>query len=418
MRELSMNGLEVAYVLFRFPQLTETFVAEEIRQVQSLGVQVRIFSLLPARRELVHPLSAELSPLVRYVPEVYAPSLWCAQLYYLLRTPGRFFKLLRTLLGQPAPGISTIPKRVVIFLKGVWLARELEDSTVQLVHTHFAWLSAAACMIVSTLLDLPYTTTTHAYDIYSRKNDLLELTVRTADRIVTISEYNKRTILEMTSPSNEQNIDVIRCGIDLGHFHVTDRRPNSRAFQMTSVGSLIEKKGHEYLIRACRELDAQGVDFRCVIVGGGELRAQLLALIRELGLEDRVVLAGTQTQTWVRDRLSQSDLFALACVVAPGGERDGIPVAIMEALAMEVPVVSTPVSGIPELVQHEVTGLLVPERDAKALSAAITRLAGDKRLRRQLAESGRALVEREYDIWENAAQLTSLFRSVVEERRR
>lgn len=412
-----MKGLDVAYVLLRFPFLTETFVAEEIRKVQSLGVRVHLFSLLPARKELVHPLSAELVSQVRYVPEIYSPSLWGAQLHFLLRTPGRFFKLLWTLLRQPAPGFSFLAKRLVTFLKGVWLAKELEESTVQLVHAHFAWLSAAAGLIVSQLLDLPFTITTHAYDIYSYNNDLLELTTKTADRVVTISEYNKQAMLEMTSALNEQQIEIIHCGIDLDRFRVEDRESADGVFQITSVGSLIEKKGHEYLIRACSELQVRGIDFRCVIVGGGQLREPLQALIQELNLEDKAILAGTQTQTWVRDRLGESDLFVLACAVTDGGGRDGIPVALMEALAMEVPVVSTSVSGIPELVRHDETGLLVPQKDPVALAAAIARLAQDEFLRHRLATNGRTLVEREYDIWKNAGRLAELFQRVIEERR-
>jgi glycosyltransferase involved in cell wall biosynthesis len=305
---------------------------------------------------------------------------------------------------------------LVIFLKAVWLVKELEESPVQLVHTHFAWLSAAAAMIVSQLLGLPLTITAHAFDIYSGRNDLLGLTTKVADRIVTISEYNKRAILDMDSILNAEKIQVIHCGIDLDNFRVTDRGPANGVMQITSVGSLIEKKGHKYLIRACSELKAMGVDFHCVIIGGGELEQRLQLLIQDLKLEDMVTLAGTQTQTWVRDRLCRSDLFALACVVAGDGERDGIPVAMMEALAMEVPVVSTSVSGIPELIQNGETGLLVPERDATALAAAFARLAQDKALRQKLARQGRTLVEREYDIAKNATQLVRLFQRVIEER--
>jgi glycosyltransferase involved in cell wall biosynthesis len=412
-----MTTFEIAYVLLYFPSLSETFVADEIRKVRSIGVKVHIFSLLRPKKELVHRVSAELAPEVRYVPGIQAPSLWWAQMCVLLRAPGQYLTLLRVLLRQPAPEVSLFPKRLVVFLKAVWLAKELEKSPAQLVHTHFAWLSAAASMIVCQLLDLPFTITTHAYDIYSWKNDLFELTTRMADRIVTISEYNKRSMLEMSSALNLKQIEVIHCGIDLDRFQMTHREPANRVFEITSVGSLLKKKGHEYLIRACKELETRRVDFRCVIVGGGRLRQPLQALIQHLNLEDRVILVGTQTQTWVRDRLRKSDLFALACVVTDGGGRDGIPVAMMEALAMEVPVISTSVSGIPELIHHEETGLLVPQRDANALAAAIARLAKDEPLRQKLIRKGRTLVEREYDISKNANRLAGLFQRVIEEGR-
>ena len=415
-----MNQIDVAYVLERFPSLTETFVAEEIRNLQGLGVTVHLFSLLPPKTRLVHPVSAALLPQIRYAPAIYAPSLWWAQLHFLFRVPGRYFRALGDLLSQPAPLASFVLKRVVMFLKGVWVAEHLEGSAAQLVHTHFAWLSAAACMVIGRLLDLPFTVTAHAFDIYSPKSDLLSLTTRTADRVVTISGYNKRAILDRNVGLDAQRVQVIRCGIDVDHFQpgITRKRGADGVFRITAVGSLVEKKGHEYLIRACGKAKAQGLGLECVIVGDGELQPRLQSLIQNLDLDGTVVLAGGQAQTWVRDRLDLSDLFVLACVVEETGERDGIPVAMMEALAMEVPVISTPVGGIPELIRHEETGLLVPQRDPDALAAAIARLARDEPLRQKLAKNGRVLVESEYDIRKNAGQVAGLFQQVIEERRK
>jgi len=439
--------MDVAYVLERFPSLTETFVAEEIRNLQSLGVTVRLFSLLSPRTRLVHPVSAALVPQVHYAPEIYAPSLWWAQLHFLFSMPGKYLRALWDLLSQPAPVANFVLKRVVMFLKGVWVARRLEGSSAQLVHTHFAWLSAAACMVIGRLLDLPFTVTAHAFDIYSPKSDLLPLTTRMADRVVTISDYNREAVLARSVGLHPQRVQVIRCGIDVDHFQSrtpkrgsrstlpqahpgktagcsseeavarTQTRSAGKVFRITSVGSLIEKKGHEYLVRACSEAKAQGLDLECIIVGEGELRPRLQALIQELNLDGRVILAGGQAQTWVRDRLDQSDIFVLACVVDETGERDGIPVAMMEALAMEVPVISTLVGGIPELIRHEETGLLVPQRDPLALAEAIGRLARDEPLRWKLAKNGRALVDREYDIRKNAGRVAELFAQIIEERR-
>lgn len=412
-----MNRNEVAYVLHRFPSLTETFVAEEIRNVQCLGVTVHLYSLLPPRTELVHPVSAALVPQVRYAPKIDAPSLWSAQFYFLFRKPRRYLELLKSLLAEPVPELNFVLKRLAIFAKGVWIARQLEGSPVQLIHTHFAWLSAAASMVISQLLELPFTITAHAYDIYSHKSDLLAMTTRMADRVVTISNCNKEAILDRSAGFEPQRIEVIRCGIDMDHFQRSDGRPANQVFQITAVGSLIEKKGHEYLIRACSESKARGMSFECVIIGEGKLQQQLQTLIQDLDLDGKVILAGRQTQACVRDRLAKSDLFALACVIDETGERDGIPVAMMEALAMEVPVVSTPVSGIPELIRHEETGLLVSPKDPIALAEAMARLVQDEPLRRKLAKNGRLLVEKEHDIRKNASRLAGLFQQVVEERR-
>jgi glycosyltransferase involved in cell wall biosynthesis len=297
----------------------------------------------------------------------------------------------------------------------VYLARYLQNSGVQLVHTHFAWLSAAAAMVASRLLDLPFTVTAHACDIYSPENDLLCMIAGATDRLVTISEYNKRVIGEMCTRITKKHIVVIHCGIDLDLFQPVSEPPENTAFRILSVGSLVEKKGHEYLIRACRALKDRGLDFHCTIVGRGARRAALERLIADLRVTDVVTLAGAQKQPWVYDALRGSDVFVLACVVAENGDRDGIPVSMMESLAMGLPVVSTRVSGIPELVRDGENGLLVSEKDAAALAAALGQLMEDDALRRQLAARGRELVEREFNIRENARRMVDLFQQVIRE---
>jgi glycosyltransferase involved in cell wall biosynthesis len=321
---------------------------------------------------------------------------------------------LGTVLRQPSPRISFIFKRLAILLKGIWLARQLQHESVDLIHTHFAWLSAIAGIVVSQLLGIPFTLTAHAYDIYGLKNDLLRLATGAADGIVTISETNKRAILAMNPSLDSAKIRVLRCGVDLERFRPAVNPLRTKTLEIMSVGRLMAKKGHEYLIRACAELEAQQVDFHCTIVGIGNLEQRLRNLIRELGLESRVDLVGPQSQEWIRDRLLHSDVFILACVTDLSGDRDGVPVSIMEAMAMGVPVISTPVSGIPELVRDGETGLLVPERDAKELAAAVVRLQNDGGLRSRLVRNGLELISSEYDIRKNTDQLKVFFQASVQ----
>jgi colanic acid/amylovoran biosynthesis glycosyltransferase len=412
-----MDVVNILYILHRFPSVTETFIAEEIRKVLVYSGDVKIYSLLPAKKGLVHPASRELSTRVHYVPGGLSLSLWWAQIYYFFRDPMLYWKLLVELLTEPAPVFSSIIKRLVIFYKSVWLAKELKGTDIKLIHTHFAWLSAAAGMVVSQLLDIPFTITAHAYDIYSKKNDLLKLTTNQASRVITISEFNKRAILNLNKVLSADKIVVIRCGIDLNVFQVTKNSIHpDKLLRIISIGRLEEKKGHEYLIRACSVLNSRDIQFNCVIIGEGSSRQSLLQLIQDHKLEEKVVLSGAKEQGWVRDRLCNSDIFVLACVVTEEGERDGIPVALMEALAMGVPVITTPVSGIPELIHHEETGLLVPERDPNSLANAILSLAKNPVLCKKLATNGRQLIESEYDISKNACRLVELFNKMIEEK--
>jgi len=204
----------------------------------------------------------------------------------------------------------------------------------------------------------------------------------------------------------------------LEQFHppTPEKDEDKGPLSILSVGSLVTKKGHKYLIQACRELKARGVNFRCTIIGGGHGEKALKQLIRECDLEGLVDLRGPRTQPEVLRAYQEHDLFVLACVVLSSGARDGIPVVLMEAMATQMPVISTPVSGIPELVRHEETGWLVPERDATAIAEAITRLAADKPLCQRLGRNGQALVEKEFEIQGNAAQLADMFRKIEAER--
>ncbi|MCP4536928.1 MAG: colanic acid biosynthesis glycosyltransferase WcaL, partial [Chloroflexi bacterium] len=383
---------------------------------QQQGATVQLFSLLSSPPGPVHPTSKKLAKQVHYALQVYDPRLWLAQLYFMVKAPRRYCKLLWNLMKQPVPQFSWLFKRLLIFWKGVYLAKYLQGSGVQLIHAHFAWLSAAAALVVSQLLDLPLTVTAHACDIYSPENDLLCLIAGASDRLVPISDYNKRIIGELCPRAVEDRMEVIHCGIDLDRFQTTSTMSDT-TLRILSVGSLVEKKGHEYLIRACQRLKDQGLDFHCTIIGRGGRRAALERLIADLGVKDVVTLAGAREQGWVYEALQNSHIFALACVVAENGDRDGIPVAMMEALAMGVPVVSTRVSGIPELVRHQETGLLTPEKDVEAFAAAMIQLAEDDALRQRLAANGRSLVEQEFNIQENGRRSVDLFRQVIQERK-
>ncbi|MBN1874073.1 MAG: glycosyltransferase [Anaerolineae bacterium] len=408
-----MDTLETVYILLRFPVLTETFITNEIQELQQRGVHVRICSLLPPKDEPVQHVSEQLSKDAQYAPALWSWQLWWAQLYFFLRSPIVYFALFFDLLRQPYPKNFwyLFSRRMIIFLKAVALAYMLKATPVQLLHTHFAWLSGAAAKVISKLLNIPFTVTVHAYDIYVL-DDLLCLTVRSASRIIAISEYNKQTLLERYPDLRADLISVIHCGIDVDLFAPSDRGSSETSLAILSIGGLVEKKGHAYLIKACQQLKVQGMDFQCTIIGGGPNEAKLKQLVSDYDLEDRVTIAGPRRREEVLDAYRHTDLFVLASVVAQSGDQDGIPVVLMEAMAMQIPVISTLVSGIPELVHHGETGWLVPERDVASLVKAILHLAVDKSLRERLGCEGRNLVISEFSIPQSVNQLLEVFRNV------
>jgi len=413
--------LNVVYVLLRFPYLTETFIAEEIQALRSEDIHVLIVSLLERGPGPVQPLSQKLLRQTRYAPGLLSWSLWKAQVHYLRGASRLYLELLVTLLRCPCPRrrVALLAKRVVIFLRAVAVAHQLEGRDVELLHAHFAWLSGAAAWICSRLLAIPFTLTVHAFDVYA-STDLLQLLASEADKLISISEYNRQWIASRGF-SQASSMSTIHCGVDLDKLSpclpAVDRARSGAVLRILSVGSLNAKKGHEYLIKACRLLKQRGLDFSCTIIGGGAREAELRQEVASCGVEEQVTLRGPCTHPEVVDALHAHDLFVLASVVAANGDRDGIPVVLMEAGAAGLPLISTYVSGIPELVQHGVTGWLVPPADESALADAVITLAQNPALRKELGQNARAFVQAEFNIEANASRLAGVFRDVVKSRR-
>lgn len=415
------NSTKIVYLLLHFPYLTETFVAEEIAELRQQGMEIQIASLLAPGPGEVQPLSQTLQQDTWYAPGVTSRQGWSAQLYFLRHHFFLYFSLLFTLLRQPYPEQPHVvfAKRLVIFFKAVatarWLQQHHEDAEV--IHSHFAWLSGAAAWICSRLLARPYTVTVHAYDLY-QATDLLGLVCRNANHIVAISDYNRQHLLQL-GYCDESAISVIHCGT---HFSQTtmvekwaDEPDLDQPIRLISVGSLNLKKGHTYLIEACRLLRERGLNLQCTIIGTGTYRDALTQQIEAHGLSRHVKLLGALPHPKVLQAYQDHDIFVLAARVAPNGDRDGIPVVMMEAAASGLPLVSTQVSGIPELVQHEKTGLLSPPEDPEALANAIERLADDPQLRHELGANAFALAQREFKIETNVVRLQRMFRQCVPE---
>jgi glycosyltransferase involved in cell wall biosynthesis len=300
----------------------------------------------------------------------------------------------------------------MIFMKAIVVAYHLNKSNMQLLHSHFAWLSGAATSIISRFLELPFTVTVHAFDIFSHQNDLLRFVCQNANHVIAISKKNQQQI-EALDVRPAHTISVIHCGINLAKINNVslgnkERKPED-PLRILSIGSLVHKKGHAYLIEACNILQNQGQHYECTIIGNGPDKAALLKKIESYGLQKQVNILGALSHPEIMSLYRQYDIFVLASVIAPNGDRDGIPVVLMEAGACGLPLISTDVSGIPELVRHGQTGLVVPSGDPTALAEAINTIAVDTSLRKRLGQNAQALVEGEYNSEINTIRLKSLF---------
>jgi glycosyltransferase involved in cell wall biosynthesis len=412
----------VVYVLLRFPALTETFIAREIWELrQAQDIDIQIYCLLNPKSEPVNTLSEKLLPYVHNASPVYSWRFWWAQLHFLYTRPRVYTSLLRRLLTEPYPAkmLRLCLRRLLIFLKAISLAHLLEDVDMDLIHTHFAGWSGAGAWVIANLLNQPFTVTAgHGYDIYT-SSSLVRLITTDAKHVITVAEFNRQVVLKKSPELKEDDTSLIPCSIDLTEFEPTRPKEEHTPTAIIAVGRLVEKKGLQYLVQACQFLEAEGVLFRCTIIGGGTAAAEreLKQLIRESGLDERFTLKGARSFSEILEELDHHDIFVLPCVVAQDGDRDARPVVMVEAAAMGLPVISTPVGGIPELVNNGRTGLLVPERDAEHLAEAIKKLILDKELRKEMGRNGRLWVEKEFDIKKNAAKIASIFHEVAAEDR-
>lgn len=400
------DGLTVAYVMSRFPKLTETFILAELDAMDRAGVRVELHPLLRQKGEPVQPAAERWVERAHYVPFV-SPAVLRSQLAFL-RDRGRRRRYLRA-FADMIRGTWRSPNFLLgglgIFPKVAHMSLAMLDERVDHVHCHFANHPALAGWLVHRLTGLPYSFTAHGSDLHVDRT-MLATKVAEAAFVVTISSDNRALIEATAGDASSGKVDVIHCGVDPDAFPASVPATAGR-LRIVAVGTLHEVKGQAHLIEACRLLAERGVAFTCRFIGDGPDRESLSKRIDRHGLGDRVTLAGRMTNDAVARELARSDVLVAPSVPTSGGKREGIPVVLMEAMAAGLPVVASRLSGIPELVTDDVSGLLVPPGDDVALADALGRLAEEPALRARLGTAGRETVLRDFDVDRNAAVLAS-----------
>ena len=403
----STELVDVVYVTSRFPKVTETFVIDEIVALRRLGVAVRVLSLLPTNEDVVQPAAAELVASARFGSRSL-PRLLAAQGHWLRRRPSLLLRLWARVLLRNRSSPGEWAKSVVTALVAADWARSLEGTRIDRFHAHWATHPALAAYLMSRLLGVPYGFTAHAHDLYC-ENGMLGDKLEAADLAVTISQYNV-DLLRSRFGSSADGVQLVHCGVDRSLFRVVPARPGSLdVLRLVCVASLNDYKGHRHLLDALVLLREQGQRATCQLVGDGPLRQELEEQAARLGLGDAVEFLGRRTAPEVRRLLEECDAFVLPSVKTADGMMEGIPVALMEALASGRPAVASRLSGIPELVEDGVNGLLVPPADPQALAEALLRLASDPDLRRSLAEAGPARIADGFDQQANVRRLLGYF---------
>ncbi len=398
----------IGYVLKRFPRLSETFILNEILELERQGAAVQIYSLidvsvLPAE-SLQHQFVRELKSPVAYLPERQPLKKWRVKTG---RFDGSGFapQTLKEICGGDVPR-----EALARFLAGL-VASLAEAQGVGHLHAHFGTEAAELAMLASRLTAIPYSFTAHAKDIYEQSVDraLLRRKIREASFVVTVSDYNRQHLVELAGEDMAPKIIRLYNGIDLDRFQpncATRREPGL----VLAVGRLQEKKGFQDLIQACAILRDTEHPFRCLIVGEGRERQALEKKIEHLRLREQVVLTGAQAQERLLETLKQAAVLVLPCIISSTGDRDALPTVLLEAMAVGVPVISTTLAGIPEIVDQGRNGLLVPPRQPDQLAKAITEVLDHPELREPFGRAGRAKVESRFDLRKNVRRLHELFK--------
>lgn len=390
----------VVYVVSLFPCWSETFIVREIAALIESGVDVRVLSLKPASEDLVHDDAAALLGRVRHPGSALAAGV--AALRTAAARPVVLAGVLARIFADSWRSPRVLAKSLAALLRGLEHVAWLRTFDPSLIHAHWATYPSTAAWALGRLLDKPFGFTCHAHDIFTERQ-LLARKIGEAALAVTISRYNVEWLREHVAGDAARRLKVVHCGVDMAH---APWQPDEREDNLIlAVGRLDPIKGFDTLVAAMSLLRERGVDARCRLIGSGPLETALREQARRQGVADRIEFAGAQPQAVVRRWMREAAVFALPSQVAVDGNRDGIPVALMEAMASGCTAVSTRVSGIPELIEDGVGGLLVEAGDADALAGALQCLLGDASLRRRLAAGARERVEREFDARIEAARL-------------
>ncbi|MCZ2262388.1 glycosyltransferase family 4 protein [Isoptericola sp. QY 916] len=399
----------VGYVTKMYPRFSETFIVNEVRGLERRGVEIEIFSLRAPVDTRFHAALADVAAPVRFVPRATrASDAWSA----LAEAHDRL-----DLRSLPAAVLADLlaadPEDAV---QALWIASAAHDAGLTHLHAHFGSVATTVARFAAAVLGIGYTFTAHAKDIFHESVNPADLRTKLADAraVVTVSDHNLAHLRDTYGPAADAVVRVYN-GLDLDEYAraTAPRRPG----RVCAVGRLVEKKGFGDLLDALALLVAAGRDVHLDLVGSGPEEAALRDRAAVLGLlrdgAEHVTFHGPLPQDGVRDVVARAAVFAAPCVLGADGNRDGLPTVLLEAMALGTPVVSTPVTGIPEAVRDGETGRLVPPGDAPALAAALGALLDDPGEAARLADGARARIEAEFDVVGTSRRLLDVLESAA-----
>ncbi len=405
--------MKIAFIVNKFPVLSATFILNQITGLIDLGHDVRIIAYTDPREPRIHPDVEKYNLLSRtyYIPEVSRHKALCMiRAFWLIAA--NFHKAPLILLGFIR---MFILRRKGLSLTRLYLLLGFIEGDFDIVQCHYGSVGIDGIFLKDVGIKAKVCTAFHGFDLsrypLTHGRNVYAGLFQKGDIFLPISEYWKKELIGMGCSADR--IVVHHMGIDLARFEYSERKLDpSKPIRILTVGRLVEKKGHEYALKAIAKLIGNGQNIEYIIAGDGPLRKCLESLASRLKIRDNVEFRGPVAQDEVVELYGRADLFLLASVTAADGDKEGIPVVLMEALAVGLPALATDHSGISEIVIAGQTGLLVPERDVDALAEKLRYLLGNPDIGLRMAGRGREYVEKEYDIETLNRKLVEIFRQL------
>lgn len=394
----------IIYIVDQFPSASEYFILNEVKEIAKRKTAIHLLAL---RRGETNYKDGDIE--VTYASRLYDFSLVKAHLFVLRKYWKRYFQCLRPVFF---PWKKRVWYRIKAFVIAVYFVHHLHGKSASLIHAHFLSLPSAIAVIISGLLGIPFSSSAHAADVYTSDPGEIAERVNAASFVVTCTSYNRDYLQRLPGIHNRGRIFLNYHGLDLGRWQRTKHQygiASGSSLHLLTVCRLVKKKGLSYLLQAMKMVQERGYEVSLTIVGDGPLLDTLQQEAESLGIITCVHFAGALPQEEIREFYALADMFVLPCIVTDNGDRDGIPNVLVEALACGLPAISTNISGISELLSDGETGLMVHEKDAIGLAAAICRLTDDIDLRMRLADNGRKFLEENLSIAKSIDSLDQLF---------
>lgn len=403
---------KIAYIHIQFPKLSETFIRREIESLEKLGMNIQNYSLKKPFPDDLNDRNRNFVLKTIYLPSYFSFGMIYSHLYWFLRHPVAYLATAwRVLSSRYPPGNMWLAvRKPLLFWRSVHLARIIyKDKSIVHLHAHFKYIAIVA-WIVSRFTGHSYSFTAH----FATNALMVGRIAEDARFVATVSEREKAIIKAAISKSSSTPVHLVRLGLPENYFAPTDEIKKPDVPAIISIGRLIPKKGYIFLLRVLAILAKRGKAFKALIVGDGPLMKELESHVVNFGLSDHVTLAGARDPLWVQNALDRSHVFALFCAYGPDGDVDGIPVAMMEAMARGLPVVTTRISALPELIVDGVTGFTVRPGDITGFADALEKLIEEPALREKMGVAAFEKVSREYRLTRQVSQMKALFDNILQ----